>query len=263
MSSTVAFDRVGHCHRVPVQVGGDTFRFLVDTGIGITLVSSAIAARDEVVPTGRTFAGQRMSGQVVECPLVRLPAMRLGSYGVTDHVAGMVDLGDEFDGILGPGFFGDHAFTVDPDRETLFVDPAPTADGFVVPLEIRPDGPSIAPFAPLVLPSGRTVTVEVDTGSGSLILATRYLAECGLSLDDPSVETSTGTDETGHRWTRHYATIAGSVHLAAAPQTAQEGPRVMFQDIIYDGLIGTDYLDRYRVTYDFTGARMILSPRSA
>ena len=37
--TTVGFDRVQHLVRVPVTVGGDEYRFLVDTGIGITVVS--------------------------------------------------------------------------------------------------------------------------------------------------------------------------------------------------------------------------------
>lgn len=32
----------------------------------------------------------------------------------------------------------------------------------------------------------------------------------------------------------------------------------MFQDIIYDGLIGTAYLDRFSLTMDHDGARMFL-----
>jgi len=127
-----------------------------------------------------------------------------------------------------------------------------------VPIEVERDGPSLAPFVPLILPSGRKIRVEIDTGSHNLILDTRFLAECGPSPDGPAVETTTGTDETGHEWTRHYATIDGTVQLADAPPTAQGAPRVMFQDIIYDGLIGTDYLGRYRVTYDIAGGRLVL-----
>src|SRR6476469_1000536 len=44
--TSVAFDRVQHLIRVPVSVAGqDTHRFLVDTGIGITVVSSSFAGR--------------------------------------------------------------------------------------------------------------------------------------------------------------------------------------------------------------------------
>ncbi|MGW6282823.1 hypothetical protein [Kribbella sp. NPDC055071] len=73
--------------------------------------------------------------------------------------------------------------------------------------------------------------------------------------------TRTGTDETGYEWSRRWATISGSVWLAAAPETAQVSPRVLFQDIIHEGLVGTSYLGRYRMSVDVTGARLVLGPR--
>ncbi|MEU3457695.1 hypothetical protein ABZ671_29465 [Micromonospora sp. NPDC006766] len=134
--------------------------------------------------------------------------------------------------------------------------------GVEVPLDIRRHGPSVDPFTTLVLPSGREVVVEVETGSNNLILDTRFLADCGVGVDD-GVTTKTGVDETDHHWTRRWATAQGEVYLAAAPQAAQAQPRVQFQDIIHDGLIGADHLDRYRLHFDVTGPRMILSPHAS
>jgi hypothetical protein len=263
----VTFDRVQHLVRVPVQVGGDRYQFLVDTGIGVTVVSSAIAARSDVQPTGGSFAGQRMSGQSVGVDLVRLPLLDLAGYAVDGHVAGVADLGDidgpsGFAGIIGPGLFENHIVTTDSRAMTLTVRSAEDFDekGAEIPLDIRRHGPSVDPFTTLVLPSGREVVVEVDTGSHNLILDTRFLADCGIGIDDDGITAKTGVDETGYHWTRRWATIPGEVYLAAAPQTAQAQPRVQFQDIVHDGLIGTDYLERYRLSFDVTGARMILSP---
>lgn len=269
MITTVSFDRVQHLVRVPVGLGGDSYRFLVDTGIGTTVVSSAVAARRDVVSTGETFSGQRMSGQTVEVPLVRLPQLTLGDYAIDGHIACVADLGDAdgpdgFAGIIGLPFFDDHVVTTDPSAMTLTVQPSTTfdvGDGYVIPLQMRRDGTSVDPFTTLVLPSGREVRVEVDTGSCNLILDTRFMADCAVQVDSPDVTTTTGTDETGFHWTRHWVTIPGNVWLTAAPQTVQSGPRVQFQEIIHDGLIGTDYLERYRVSFDVSGARMILSPR--
>jgi len=266
----VPFDRVQHLIRVCVDVAGDSYRFLVDTGIGVTVVSSVVASRADVQPTGETFTAERMSGQAVETPLVRLPPLTLGSHTVDGHLAAVADLGEVdgpagFAGILGLGFFEKRTVTTDPDTMTLTVQPAAAfaEQGFEIPLDVRRDGVSVDPFVSLVLPGGREISVEVDTGSGNLILDTRFMAECGARIGDPTVTTRTGIDETGHEFTRHWATISGPIHLAAAPETAQTAPRVQFQDIIHDGLVGTDYLERYRFTVDVSGARMILSPRSA
>ncbi|MFI6831514.1 retropepsin-like aspartic protease [Kribbella sp. NPDC050241] len=266
--TTVGFDRVQHLVRVHVRLGDAEYRFLVDTGIGITVVASAIASRADVLPTGETYTGRRMSGQEVEAPLVRLPVLGVGDYAVDGQVAGVADLGDAddpngFAGIIGPGFFENHTVTTDPDAMTLTVLPRESfqADGPEVPLDVRRESVSVDPFTQLVLPSGREICVEVDTGSDSLILDTRFMADCGVDLESPDLETRTGTDETGYEWTRRWVTIPGSVHLAAAPETAQSSPRVQFQDIVHDGLVGAGYLERYRMTFDVTGARLVLGPR--
>jgi hypothetical protein len=253
----VTFDRLEHIARVPVQIGGEAYRFLIDTGIGVNVVSTALADRPDVTALDQTFAGRRMSGQLVEAPLVRLPELAVGEYRVAKCVAGVYDLGTEFAGILSPDFFEPYALTIDPAGRTLTIGDAP-ADGAEVSLDVRRDGLSVDPFASLVLPSGRTIIVEVDTGSETLILDPRFMADCGLSPDDPAIETETGIDQTGYDWTRRLATVKGSVHLADAPQTAHDRPRVIFQEIIYDGLVGTDYLERFRLTVDFAGERLIL-----
>jgi predicted aspartyl protease len=262
--TTVPFDRVGHLVRVPARLGGDELRFLVDTGIGVTVVNERVVARDDVVHLGETYAGRRMSGQLVEAPLVRLPALTVGDWSVPGHVAAVVDLGEGFDGILGPSYFGDRIVTTDPAASTFTVhDADATVDGVVVPLELHRDGPSVDPFVALVLPSGRTVRVEVDTGSGHLVLDARFMAECGVDPDGAEVTAHRGTDETGHGYLRYAATLAGAVHLAAAPETAQHRPEAIFQEIIHDGLVGSDYLYRYRFSFDVAGARMILGELSA
>jgi hypothetical protein len=261
--TTAAFDRVAHLVRVPVRLGGDDLRFLVDTGIGVSVVSTRVAARADVLDLGRTFAGRRMSGQVVEAPLVRLPELAVGDHVVHDHVAAAVDLGADFDGILGPTCFPDRVVTTDPAASTFTVhDAGAGVDGIVVPLEVHRDGPSADPFVRLVLPGGRTVLVEVDTGSDCLILDTRLMAECGIVDGAPGVSTREGVDETGHAYLRYDATLPGAVHLAAAPETAQVGPRVIFQEIVHDGLVGADFLYRSRFSFDLAGERMVLGPLS-
>jgi predicted aspartyl protease len=255
---TVPFDRLQHLVRVPVQLGGDDYFFLVDTGIGVTVVSSAIAERADVTPTPEFMTGQRMSGQEIRAPLVRLPRLSVDNHEADGILACVADFGDGFAGIIGPDFYAGRTLVVDSDAMTLTFGDAATAVGYEIPLECKREGYAVSAFATVVLPSGREVTVEVDTGSDSLILDTRFAADCGVDLDGPGVTTKTGTDETGYHWTRRWATVDGSVHLTAAPQTAQGAPQVMFQDIIYDGLIGTDYLNRYRFTIDFDGSRMFL-----
>ena len=259
--TVVGFDRVAHLIRVPVRLGGDELHFLVDTGIGVTVVGERVSARPDVDVLADSYAGRRMSGQLVEAPLVRLPNLAVGDYAVDGHVAASVDLGDGFDGILGPTYFADRIVTTDPAAGTFSVhEPGQAVEGAEVPIEVHRDGPSADPFVELVLPSGRTVLVEVDTGSDCLILDSRLMAECGLEVGGPGVTTREGVDETGHAYVRHDATLSGAVHLKAAPESAQDAPKVIFQEIIHDGLLGSEYLYRYRFSLDLARARLVLAP---
>ncbi|HEY2777623.1 MAG TPA: hypothetical protein VGI77_06935 [Gaiellaceae bacterium] len=69
-----------------------------------------------------------------------------------------------------------------------------------------------------------------------------------------------GTDETGNAYTRRFTTLPGRVHPSAAPELGQDDPEVMFQRIIYDGLVGAAFLRRFVVTFDVPGASLELAP---
>jgi hypothetical protein len=129
-------------------------------------------------------------------------------------------------------------------------------DGIAVEIELVREGPSLDAFLPLVLPGGQSISVEVDMGSGTLILDHRLAAELGVDLDAPDVRRVDGTDETGGTFTRWFATLEGSVHPAGAPELAQERPHAMFARIIHDGLIGDAFLRRRPVTYDLAARRV-------
>lgn len=256
-------DRVGHFTRIPVTVGKNPCRFLFDTGIGVNIVSPRLAERLGLASVGGTFAGQRMSGQWVEAQLVYLPPVTVGDRVLLDQVAGVVDLGPEegdggFSGILGLSAFDGVPVTVDPGSSTLALgDPGP-AD-IRVPLEVRRHGPSTDAYAELVLPGGQTICAEVDTGSGCLILDVAYLDRGDVSTLG-QLETAEGVDETGFAWVRRIGRLKGDIQLAAVWQSRQADPRVLFQDIIHDGLIGAEYLDRFRYTVDVRGQQLLLMP---
>ena len=49
------------------------------------------------------------------------------------------------------------------------------------------------------------------------------------------------------------------ISLAGAPAIRQSDPEVMFQKIIFDGLVGDAFLRNFIVTYDLPAARMIFA----
>lgn len=66
-----------------------------------------------------------------------------------------------------------------------------------------------------------------------------------------------GTDETGHPCTRCFATARGDVGLSGAGQFRMTDPDVLFQKIIYDGLVGDSFLRQFVTTYDLGNGRML------
>ncbi len=128
-------------------------------------------------------------------------------------------------------------------------------------MRVDVDGPAVTAFMPLTIPGCRTIEVEVDMGSDSLILDERLAAETGVDLAAAEVRREEGVDETGNRYVRSFTRLAGAIHPAGAPELAQDTPEVMFQSIIHDGLLGHAFLSRHAVTWDIPRSRLAFSPR--
>ena len=175
-----------------------------------------------------------------------------------DLTVGVFDLGiDGIDGFLSLDFFGETAVTVHYGSQRVLVDER--ASGTPVAVRVERDGPSTVVHLPLELPNGRMVEVEVDMGSNELILDERFAAELGIDLEDPVVRRIEGRDETGHAYARHFTSLRGVVRVPAAPKLAQRDPDVMFQKIIYDGLVGQAFLRNFAVTFDVANERMMFA----
>ncbi len=257
------FQYLHHLVTVPVTAGGYDTRFILDSGIGLTLVTDRFAERLALEPGLETFTGRRMSGQPVTLPLAALPLLAFDTLQREEVPVGILDTSGfppevaELDGFLSLAFFAEAPFTVDYARGVVYVG-APGA-GTSIDIRIESDGPDATAFMPLVLPSGRTIEVEIDMGSDVLILDDSLADDVGVALDDPRLRVVDGRDETGHAYTRRFGTVRGCIHPAGEPGLAQEDPDVMFQDIRYEGLVGDAFLRRFAVTFDVPARRVMLS----
>jgi hypothetical protein len=245
---------------VPARLNGRERRFVLDSGIGLNLVRDTLGG---VVATSGSFSGRRMSGQEVTVPLAVAPLLEFGGISMRDSEVGLIDLSRfppelaDVDGFLSLAFFVDQPFTVDYARRTIR--DGSGSDGVVVPVVVELDGPSVGVFMRLTIPGGRSISVEVDMVSDSLILDERFAAEVGVDLGGTGVRRVEGTDETGNPYVRSFTRLEGSIHPTGAPDLAVPSPDVMFQRIIYDGLVGDAFLRNFRVTWDIAGSRMILA----
>jgi hypothetical protein len=267
--SNVPFEYLAHLLTVPVRVGDVDTRFIFDTGIGLNLISEALAARTGCEPHGSAFTGRRMSGHPVTIPMGSIASLQLGTHRAEDIPAGIFDLQamaglDGVEGFLSLSYFQATPVTVDYTTGLVVIeDQASLARraeaGTPVPVHVVRDGQATDLRLGLTLPGGQPIMVEVDTGSDTLILNETLAAAAGIDLDDPSTRKTEGTDETGHGFVRYFATLPGDVGVTGAPQIRMARPDVMFQKIIYDGLVGHGFLRHFTTTYDLAGSRIIFA----
>jgi hypothetical protein len=269
-ATEIPFDRLAHAIRIPVTVADEIpARFLLDTGIGVTLVSKALAQRLGVRVSGE-MKGKRMSGQELTVPLARVPSLTLGDRREDDVEVGVFDLAgmppplSTIDGILSLRHFERSPFTIDYLRERLVLETPETladrrARGAAIPLTLDREAHALTAFTTMEVGLPRPVVLEVDTGSGGLILHSRSMAALGISPEEPTVKTLRGVDETGNDFVRHFARMRAPVFPPGAPEMRADDLPVAFQEIIHDGLIGDAYFRRFVVTYDLPRSEMILA----
>lgn len=248
----VAFDYLQHLVTVPVSVAGVETRFVLDSGIGLTLVRRTLCEELGCRRTGATYTGRRMSGQPVTLPLALAPSLSFAGSTADDVEIGVFDMSgfppalDHISGFLSLAFFADRAFTVDYRGGTVVVETAETfaqryAAGVALDVAVEREGPAITVFVSLTIPGGHPVSVEVDMGSDALILDERFAAVTGAALSGDGVRRVEGTDETGHPYVRTFTRLPGAIHPSGAPQLSQAGPEVV-------------------VTFDVPSSRLVLGP---
>ena len=269
----IPFSIIGdHIMQIPVKVNGKEVKFLMDTGIGPTVLSKDFVKELELESAG-TMTGKRMSGQELKIPLVRVPIIEAGNLvrenlevGIFD-TSGFPEILKEVKGILSIGFFKGTLLTIDYPHSLLVVSESSFNDGSFgeatkVPIQIEYNGPSVTLYINLKLPSGRVVKFEVDTGSNVLIVNSKLMGELAVNPKDESVQSMKGYDETGHYYERFFTEIRGKIAVDGNPDICQENPKAIFQDIIHDGLIGHDFLKRYVVSFDIDKEEMLFYKHS-
>jgi len=207
-----------------------------------------------------------MSGQAITIPTGTVGSLRLGELEQKDVSIGIWDMeqlmpGSDIAGFLSLGFFRENAVTVDYENQRLVLETAESLGeiakrGTSVPIKLDAQGESLGTFMPVDLPNGQRISVEVDTGSEALILHEKFMKILRVSKDGPTVKTKEGKDETGHSYFRYFTKLEGDVHLPGDKKMGVSGISVMYQKIIYEGLVGHAFLREFSVTYDIPNARM-------
>lgn len=269
MTSVVPFDYMSHVLTIPVRVGAIETRFIFDTGIGLNLISEDLANRVGCHPDGSTFTGRRMSGQAVTVPLGSLGSLEIGASRMQDIPVGIFDmhtaagLGD-VEGFVSLSCFRTTPVTVDYSARLLILeDEASLAQrvmaGTAVAVHVGYDGCSTDLMLSVDLPNSKQITVEIDAGSDMLILNEELADDAGIDLHGPAVREVKAADETGHEYVRYFSQLRGAVQVTGAPSIRVTDPQVQIQKIIYDGLVGDQFLRNFTTTYDLPRSRVIFA----
>lgn len=262
----------GHIITVPVKVCGEDCTFVLDTGCGVNVISDKLIKKYACKYLAK-HTGQRMSGQELSMDMYSLPSMEMGACVRTNVAVASWDiqklLGDapelkDVQGFVSLDFFKNCSFTMDYGRQVIVVENPVSlrqreASGTTVPIQIKERrGFETSISMPVSFSDGSKAKVEVDTGSGRLILDTRYMKIFAIDPAEKNVRTVKGIDETSHSYVRYFTQLPLVMFAADSDRLLQNQPDVEFQKIIYDGLVGDSFLRNFTVTYDLPGKRLIL-----
>lgn len=263
---------------VPVSSAGRPLgEFILDTGSPVTFVDSGMRDRlraralshrsEEGAGRGRldvALAGETALS-VAGVPM-RVPSVEVGAL---DTLLGPYS-GRRVGGIVGGPFFRDHVVIIDFRRSRIELrDPARFAyrgAGLRLPIDLSNGVPIVS--GALVLPDGTMLPLRllVDLGAkANLLIATpfveknRLLERLGRTVEEPLGAGLGG--ETRYAFARLPGLRVGAGRaLSAADLIVGLSVRNTLKGGFYDALLGAQFLQRYRVIFDYSRRELILEP---
>ncbi|HYY56287.1 MAG TPA: retroviral-like aspartic protease family protein [Pyrinomonadaceae bacterium] len=248
---------------VPVHVNGEgAYEFILDTGAGICLLSSELAAHLDVKAT-ETKEGHVAGGRA-DVAIGSVESLAIGAARLPDVPVAVMDLldvgtavGAKIDGNIGFTYLKNFRITIDYQRRVLrLAEGRHEIVGSTVLKEI--DFRLAAPSKPLVLVravvNGQgSYEFALDTGASMTIISPRMAAGLGIKgVPIPAITTGGG-----HR----AEASVGNLESIAVGGSRLENFQVLIADIFsmlnqvtgasLDGIIGYNFLKEFVVTIDY------------
>ncbi len=244
-------------HRITgmrAAVAGQVGTYLFDTGMGVTVVTPATAARAGCRPwgqiTGFRAIGER--GDMRRCDDLHL---QLNGRGFVAPIAGIADLQRSapadmpvLAGAIGLDLFAGRVITIRPKaHEVVLETPASAArrveGATVVPVRLVRDveGVALTVDAAVITPAG-TAWMELDDGNTGPVMIGRHVAGV-LRLD-----------ASGRAGQVAAFALAGGVPVRGAAAVS---------DLIMDGDVGQSVLGAWDMTFDLAAGRAWFAPATA
>lgn len=266
---------------VPVMLPDSSTHWLIlDTGASPTILDANVAAalHLKVTPAGSTTGAGTNTLRVGRAHDVRLSVGGV-ALGPMDVSVSEIDSllapsqGRHAPGIVGSRFFLEHVVEVDFASATIRVhDPASyryDGTGVALPLTLNNGVPLIA--GRMTAPDGTVIPMRllVDLGAKStLLVSEHFIGEHGLMAQFPrNVVSPLGAGVGGatrYAFTRLLRLTLGASGDALVTDSLVAGLSVggTLRSDWYDGLLGADFLQRYRVIFDYARKRVILEART-
>lgn len=256
----------GSMPSLPVEVGGHTLPMLFDTGAGLTTITPAVAEELGCQPYGRVL-GFRMGGERVQ--MERCDNVTLTIHGVPLHHAtvGVYDVmtllpkdWPQVAGVVSLSSFEGHALTVALAEQRLVLESPESLQqrtGEMSPVRTRwgrqQGGLALDIFLPVSI-SGGQAWFEMDSGTlGPTILAPHTAKALGVDLDGPGVIRHAPRKGQPAWWE------VGQVQLDLVGGEPVQTKAVV-EEIIYDGVLGVQDLQRWIITLDLKQPRAWVAP---
>jgi hypothetical protein len=250
---------------LPATVGKTIpIHVIFDTGAGLDVLAPSLIEKLHGKPWGQ-FSAFRMTGERLDMSLFVIPELSIGPVVKKDAVVGSWDVLDKFhlDGIISVNDFRQQPFTFDFTNKVVVLETPKTlaqrrAAGKTSPLQFDDDrGIALDLFAQFLI-GNQPGQCEIDSGSPSTSVNTRFMPSLGIEKDGKDVQKHEGRSFTGAVETR-YDTNLSQISLAAAPQIILARPPVSFSDIIYDCVVGIDFWSGKALTIDIADRQLIVS----
>jgi hypothetical protein len=275
---SIPFQIANHHLLLPARVNGQgPFQVILDTGMpmedlmlhdGEKVKALQLPYRDDVQMKiagaggkGKGAAARVSEGNTLEIGELRIRGTRVAIIPIPPG------FGAYHEGVIGAALFRHFAVSIDNDRKVLTLrrpeDYRPPAGAAVVPMTLEQGRPFVD--ARVRINDGEPVPVRlvVDLGASHPI-SINARPERGISPPERTVQTVIGRGVSGEitgRVGRVQSLQIGGLDLtqvvATFPDPDHHSPRGMDAR---DGNLGNGVLDRFNVTFDYAGSRMILEP---
>jgi clan AA aspartic protease (TIGR02281 family) len=253
---------------VEVLINGTSARMLLDTGADQIVVSPDAAKRLGLSVRSTSTPGSGASG-TYSASTTTIADIAGGSIHRREVTAYVVPFPAEFayDGVLGTPFFSTLLTTLDYQQRTVTLqanaslEPAPGSTQLPIKLE---SGKLLV----MASAAGVTAWFSIDTGAGNaLTFFTPTVKEYGLrDAFSPSVRTITGVSPGGYtRGTlvRVPDVTIGAFALEQVVVELSEAEQGLFASSLAAGNLGGELWRRFKVTLDYPGRQISLTPNDA